>query len=161
MQQFTSSLTNEAQEIIQTLTTEYFKKWIVDEIDFFDSDIDEDDSIVNVERHVFYKDIYVFVDRLKNMISIREDDKLRTMLSQCFRDFALIWHFTKLFDMKKDLLRQTNLVSWYQAMINRFKKRTSLAFSALQNSKYSLTDARARKKFKTFRSANFSIRQNS
>jgi hypothetical protein len=26
MQQFTSSLTNEAQEIIQTLTTEYFKK---------------------------------------------------------------------------------------------------------------------------------------
>ncbi len=111
MQQFTSSFTNEAQENIQTFVIEHFKKWIADEIEFFDSNIDDDDSVVNVDRHVFYKNIYAFVDKLKNMITIREDDKLRTILSQCFRDAVLIWHFIELFDMKKDLLRQANLAS--------------------------------------------------
>ncbi len=43
------------------------------------------------------------------MIIIRDDEKLRTILSQCFLDAFLIWHFIELFDIKKDLLRQINL----------------------------------------------------
>jgi hypothetical protein len=148
MQQLTSSLTTEAQSINQE--TEYFKKWTTDKIEFFDSNVDEDDSIINVDRHVFYKDIYVFVDKFKNMITIRENDKLRTILSQCFRDASLIWHFIELFDMKKNLLRQINLAFWYQVMINRFKKRTSSELSTLQNFKYILTNARFEKDFKQF-----------
>jgi hypothetical protein len=150
MQQFTSSFTNEAQENIQTFVIEHFKKWIADEIEFFDSNIDDDDSVVNVDRHVFYKNIYAFVDRLKNMITIREDDKLRTILSQCFRDAVLIWHFIELFDMKKDLLRQANLASWYQALINRFKERTLATLVTLQSSRYTLTNARAEKNSRIF-----------
>jgi hypothetical protein len=103
-----------------------------------------------MSRHVFYKNIYAFVNRLKDMTNIRDDDKLRTILSQCFRKTAFIWHFTELFDMKKDLLRQANLASWYQIMINRFKKRTSLTLSALQNSKYSLSNARFEKDLRLF-----------
>jgi hypothetical protein len=84
------------------------------------------------------------------MIIIRGDDKLRTILSQCFRGASLIWHSTELSDMKKNLLRQTNLASWYQVLINRFKKRAFLALSALQNSKYTLTDARSEKDSRLF-----------
>ncbi len=84
------------------------------------------------------------------MIAIRENDKLRIVLSQCFRDAVLIWHSIELFDMKKDLLRQVNLASWYQVMIIRFKKRTSSALSTLQNFKYTLTNARFEKDFRHF-----------
>jgi hypothetical protein len=151
MQQFISSLTSTTQSTSSySQSAEYIKKWTVDEIEFFDSNIDDDESIVNVSRHVFYKNIYVFVDRLKNMIVIREDDKLRIVLFQCFRDAVLIWHFIELFDMKKDLLRQINLASWYQIMINRFKKRTSLVLFALQNFKYDLIDARFERDLRLF-----------
>ncbi len=151
MQQFISSLTSTTQSTSSySQSAEYIKKWTVDEIEFFDSNIDDDESIVNVSRHVFYKNIYVFVDRLKDMIVIREDDKLRIVLSQCFRGAALIWHFIELYDMKKDLLRQINLASWYQIMINRFKKRTSLVLFALQNFKYDLIDAKFEKDLRLF-----------
>ncbi len=149
MQQSISFSTTESQSI-NSSSAEYFKKWTTDEIDFFDSDVEEDDSVVNVDQHVFYKDIYAFVNRLKNMITIREDDKLRTILSQCFRGAALIWHFIELSDMKKDLLRQVNLSSWHQTLINRFKERTSVALSFLQNNRYTLTDARSGKDSRVF-----------
>jgi hypothetical protein len=89
MQQSISSSTTRAQSITQS-SAEYFKKWTIDEIDFFDSDIERNKSVINVSRHVFYKNMYVFVNRFKNMIIIRDDDKLSTILSQCFRDAALI-----------------------------------------------------------------------
>jgi hypothetical protein len=89
MQQFISSLITEIRSQDST-HTDFIKEWTVDDIRFFDSNIDDDDSIVNVSRHVFYKNIYVFVDRLKDMIVIRENDKFRIVLSQCFRDAALI-----------------------------------------------------------------------
>jgi hypothetical protein len=148
MQQLTSSLTSEAQSINQG--TEYFKKWTTDEIGLFDPNVDDEDSVINMSRHVFYKNIYAFVNRLKDMTNIRDDDKLRSVLSQCFREAALIWHFTELFDMKKNLLRQINLSSWYQVMINRFKKRTFLTLFALQNFKYILIDARSGKDSRLF-----------
>jgi hypothetical protein len=148
MQQLTSSFTSETQSIAQT--ADFIEKWTIDEIDFFDSNVESDDSVVNAKRHVFYKNVYVFVNRLKNMINIWENDKLRIVLSQCFRDATLIWHSIELFDMKKDLLRQINLSFWYQALINRFKKRTFLTLSALQNFKYTLSDARSEKDSRLF-----------
>jgi hypothetical protein len=148
MQQLTSSFTSETQSTAQS--ADFIKKWTADEIDFFDSNVDDDDSVVNAKRHVFYKNIYAFVNRLKNMITIREDDKLRIVLSQCFRDAALIWHSIELFDMKKDLFRQINLSFWYQALVNRFKKRTFLTLFVLQNFKYTLNDARFEKDLRLF-----------
>ncbi len=148
-QQSISSSTTETQSINQS-ATEYIKKWTANEIEFFDSKIKRNESVINVNHHVFYKNIYVFVNRFKNMITIRDDDKLRTILSQCFRDAVLIWHFTELFDMKKNFLRQTNLVFWHQTLINRFKKRTSQALSTFQSFRYIMTDAKFEKDSRLF-----------
>jgi hypothetical protein len=149
MQQFISSSITEVRSQKAALT-DFIKKWTVDEIKFFDSNVDEDDSMINVKRYIFYKDLYAFVNRLKNMINIRENDKFRTILFQYFRNAAFIWHFIELFDMKRNFLRQVNLASWYQVMINRFKKRTSLTLSALQNFKYDLIETRFEKDSKLF-----------
>ena len=68
--------------------------WKSKDIEFFDSKYERsthiDDSIVNVDHHVFYRDVYVFIDKLKNMTSLREKNKLRIVISQCLRDTVLI-----------------------------------------------------------------------
>ncbi len=86
-QQSSSSLVSTRARFSEEIFT---KEWNFDEIDFFDLELEEDELVVNVDRHVFYRDVYAFVDRLKNMIKSRDDDKLRTILSQCLRDSVLI-----------------------------------------------------------------------
>jgi hypothetical protein len=151
MQQFISSLIFETRSSDHELvSTEFIKKWTTDDVEFFDLELERDESVMNVERHVFYKDIYVFVDRFKDMMNLRKENKLRAILSQCFRESVLIWHFTILSDMKKDLLRQASLISWYQVMINRFKQRTSIILITLQQSHYTMSDARSNKNLRLF-----------
>ncbi len=146
MQQPTPPPTSETHPIGQGSTpTGFTKEWTADDIGFFDPGLEGDGPVVNVGRHVFYRDIYAFVDRLKDMMNLRGEDKLRAVLPQCFRGSALIWHSTELSDMEKDLLRQASLSSWYQAMINRFKQRTPMALASLQQSRYTMTDAQSGK----------------
>ena len=126
------------------------KEWNADEIGFFDPDYEGEGPVVNAGKHVFYKDIYVFVDRCKDMALLRGDDKLRTVLPQCLRGAALIWHSAELSEMEKILLRGTNLTGWYDAMIHRFKERTPVALANLQKAKYSMSDAKNRKDPRSF-----------
>ena len=121
--------------------------WKSKDIGFFDSKYEKsahiDDSIVNADRYVFYRDVYVFIDRLKNMTSLREKNKLRIVISQCLRGTALIWHSAKLSDFEKNLLRnRATLINWYDALIVRFKKRASETLEKLQRLRYIMTDAR-------------------
>ena len=104
-----------------------FKDWNVDDIEFFDFATKSTDSIVNIDKHVFYKNVYAFTNRLKDMTTIKNDSKLRTIISQCFREFVLIWHSIELIDLEKEMLRNAFLTTWYNVMIKRFKKRTSIA----------------------------------
>ena len=126
------------------------KEWNADEIGFFDPDYEGSAAVVNAGKHVFYRDVYVFIDRCKDMAPLRGEDKLRTVLPQCFRGAALIWHSTELSEMEKILLRGTNLGGWYEAMVHRFKERTPVALASLQKSKYTMTDAKDRKDPRSF-----------
>ena len=121
--------------------------WKSKDIEFFDSKYEKsahiDDSIVNVDRHVFYRDVYIFIDRLKNMTSLREKNKLRIVISQCLRDTVLIWHSAKLSDFEKNLLRnRATLINWYDALIVKFKKRASKILEKLQRLRYIMIDVR-------------------
>ena len=93
----------------KTFDQRHFKNWSIEEIDFFDPAIEEIESLINVEKHVFYRNVYAFTDRLKNMTVIKREHKLRTVLFQCLRKSALIWHFIELFDLKKIMLKEISL----------------------------------------------------
>ena len=61
-------------------------------IDFFDSRRENDKNrnvIVNVDRHIYYKDVFVFIDRLKNLKKSSSDHKVRELVAECLRDDAL------------------------------------------------------------------------
>ena len=128
----------------------FSKDLIFEKVEFFYSTVDDQRSIINLEKHVFYKNIFAFVNRLKNVSSVREKNKLRLIISQCLRDTVLIWHSTELFDVEKEIYRNMFLQNWCNVLIKRFKKRISAILNFIQFTKYTLQDARMQKNFRIF-----------
>ena len=131
-------------------------EWRVKNVDFFDFDYDDDivdnvdKSIKYFDKHIYYVDVYVFVDRLKNLVSLRDENKLRIVLSQCLRDYAQKWHSLILFELKKNLLRIASLITWYQILIKSFKKRATQTLQSLQKKRYIMSDAKQQRNFRMY-----------
>ena len=126
------------------------KDWTAKKVEFFDSIADDFESVINLRKHVFYRNIYTFVNRLNDVKSLREKDKRRHIISQCLRNTTLIWHFTELFDVEKEIYRDMSFENWCKMLIKRFKKRASAALNYLQFIKYTLQDVRLRKDSRVF-----------
>ena len=115
-----------------------------EDIGFLDTSYgtDSDGPIANAGRHVFYRDVYAFTDRLEAMAAIRGDDKVRDVIPACLRGDALQWHLTELTDLERDGLRYSPLKSWTATLVKRFKERATVAVQHLQSEKYTVSDAR-------------------
>ena len=62
-------------------------------IDFFDFRRENDKNknvIVNVDRHIYYKNVFVFIDKFKNLKKNSFDHKMREFIVECLRDDAFI-----------------------------------------------------------------------
>lgn len=46
--------------------------------------------LINANKHIFYKNIYVFIDRIKNVTITYENDKIKEIIFIYFRDEILI-----------------------------------------------------------------------
>ena len=72
------------------------------------------------------------------------------IISQCLRKSTLIWHSIELSTLKKKMLKNVSLINWYNALIRRFKKRTSIVLISMQNIKYIMNDVKQQKNFRLF-----------
>ena len=65
---------------------------IVDDIKYFDFtyENEKNNSIVNVNRHIYYRDIFIFVDKLKNLKKSFIDAQFRKFVVFCLRNEILI-----------------------------------------------------------------------
>lgn len=126
------------------------KKWICENIDFSDLNYENTEFIVNVDKHVFYRNIYVFIDRLKDMTMHKNSNKLKNVISQCLRKLALIWHFTKLSDLEKNMRKKAFLTLWYNVLTKRFKQHTSAILINIQTFRYTLKNARKQQDSRIF-----------
>ena len=62
-------------------------------IDFFDFRRENDKNknvIVNVDRHIYYKNVFVFIDKFKNLQKSSFDHKMRKFIVECLRDDVFI-----------------------------------------------------------------------
>ena len=125
----------------------------IEDVDYFDSDYEISESnvlVINVERHVFYIDVYIFVDRLKKLTARRDNDKMQKVIIFCLKDTALIWHFNEFIDMKKTLFRIVTCDQWYAILVKPFKERTAIVVQYIQRERYTLADVRVDKFFRIF-----------
>ena len=122
-------------------------------IDFFDSRRENDKNknvIVNVDRHIYYKNVFVFIDKLKNLKKNFFDHRVRELIVECLRDDALIWHSLKLDEIEKNMFRNASMNQWCRDLIRRFKKRDSQTLKNLQIEKYIMQDVRNDKTFRAY-----------
>ncbi len=63
------------------------------DVKFFDSQLDlsyDQDDVVQIRRKLYYKDVYLFVERVKDAVIMSEAEIVRTNLSTCLRESAQI-----------------------------------------------------------------------
>ena len=122
-------------------------------IDFFDFRRENDKNrnvIVNVDRHIYYKNVFVFIDRFKNLKKNSFDHRVRELIVGCLRDDALIWHSLKLNEIEKNMFRDASMNQWCRDLIRRFKKRDSQTLKNLQTEKYTMQDVRNDRTFRVY-----------
>ena len=61
------------------------QNWKFNKINFFNPEYENVNNvlIINVDKHIFYRDMYAFIDRLKNVISFCDKNKLCIIIFQC------------------------------------------------------------------------------
>ena len=64
----------------------------VDDVGYFNLDYDDSSNalVVNAGRYVFYRDIFTFVDRFKDLSKIYNKNKIKALVLACFRGGAFI-----------------------------------------------------------------------
>ena len=82
--------------------------------------------IVNVDRHVFYRNVYNFIDKLKELKQNFFEFKIKKFVSSCLRDEILIWHSIEFIEFEKNLFKNVNVDQWINVLFNRFKNVFSL-----------------------------------
>ena len=104
-----------------------------EEVGYFDPEHQQEQGngpVVNTGKHVFYRDVYIFVDRLKDLAVTRPNpNDVKRVITACLRGSALMWYSAELTELERDLLRDLDLDRWYTTLINRFKTRIAVALS--------------------------------
>ena len=121
-----------------------------EDVNFFDSNYQEKDkkivnhlafaSVVNANKHVFYRDVYVFTNKLFDLVKQHDNETIENVIIVCFRDIALMWYSMKIDDFLRNLFRDAKLNIWCTALIDRFRTRSSIALIQLTIQFYFLNE---------------------
>ena len=146
-------------------------RWNVQNVNFFDSYYENktifiDDSISHFDKNTFFKNVHLFVNRVKNIVAVKNLKLIRKNFWTCLRDRALKWWQSILIDEQKKLVKfDDNVDEWITALKKRFKKSSSNALNIIITFKYTFENARRRRDsinyvlafFKTIKTIDVSI----
>ena len=122
----------------------------VENVNYFDFDyensFDTNQFIVNSKRHNFYRDVFIFIDHLKNLKKTFFDFRMKKLINICLKKNALTWYNTKFIEIEKNFFRKINIERWCVHFIKRFKKQTSTVLKKLQTEIYIYVDIRRDRK---------------
>ena len=125
----------------QVLKTQVLKP---KDVGLFNPDVAEEHGlgpVATVSSETVYRDIYTWVERLKDLVHVHgSDDVVRQVIQPCLRGSAATWWIAELTDEDRKKLRNADLQRWYSLLIKRFKIQTSVAISRITSSSYSPQD---------------------
>ena len=116
-----------------------------DNVDYFDpfyesKFIDTVFAIKHIGKSIFFRDIHVFVDRVKDVARVKGDTLLRQNLQICLRGSALAWFITELIKNNKRLVTYS-IDEWYRLLLTRWKQLRAQGMIVLLREKYLMQDA--------------------
>ena len=141
--------------VSQTAVTASGSHFKISDVDFFDSKLNEfyeTDDVVQIDRDIYYRNVYFFVKRIRDTITIVETEKIKSNFSNCFRKSIQIWYTKRFFDLKKEALRSLKKKAerWCDALIKKFKRSISSALQVLITKRYILKNVRNQKNIFSF-----------
>ena len=121
--------------------------WRFEDLNFFDiklSTFFEFDSMIKNDKNVYYRNVYLFCERIRNLIVIKSEKLIRINLNICFFDYALIWYISELKTLNRVDLRNFFLEKdWIKKFKLRFKLNHFAVIDALVFERYILVDVRS------------------
>ena len=116
-----------------------------DDVGYFDpfyesKSADTAPAIEHTGKSTFFRDIHVFIDRIKDVARAKGEELLRQNLQLCLRGTALGWYTTELTENDKRLVTY-NLGEWYRLLLARWKPPRSQGMTVLLREKYTVQDA--------------------
>ncbi len=125
------------------------------DVRFFDSQLNssyDSDDVVQMRRDLYYRDVYFFVERIKNAVIMSGAETVRTNLSTCLRGSTQVWYIEGLSDLEKKTLRtfEEEIDHWCNVLFKKFKKSIASTLNYLTTERYTFDDVRANRDIFSF-----------
>ena len=123
-------------------------RWNAQDVGFFDpyyenKTIATGGPVTHSGKDTFFRDVHLFVSRIKDIAAVKNAKLVRKNLWTCLRGRALEWWQSFLTDEQKRLVKLGDGVEeWVAALEKRFKKSPAESLNTLSNAKYTFEDAR-------------------
>ena len=101
-------------------------------------------DIVVLGRDTYYRNVHVFISRIKDLVAAKGRKTIQSQLSTCLRGAALAWYTTELSDFHRNALRsmEDGIDQFCDLLLQRFKGTQTRAIEHLTQEKYTYEDAR-------------------
>lgn len=125
-------------------------RWNAADLGFFDPHLDKsygEGEVVTVGKDTYYRSPILFVERIRDLSTVKGAAIVRSNLNTALRGSALAWYTAELSNLERVGLRadENGVEEWCSAITRRFKESTGVALHNLTSEKYSLHDARTRR----------------
>ncbi|KAJ5675356.1 hypothetical protein N7462_008253 [Penicillium macrosclerotiorum] len=118
--------------------------WKAADIGFFDPGMKNKDGILTSGTTTYFSDVYVFIDRMKDLVNLKSEEVVRTNIHSCLRGDAIRWYTHELSTREKEMMQSCPIASgWFASLLERFKPDRTDALAALEKEKYDWRDVRS------------------
>jgi hypothetical protein len=131
-------------------------RWNAIDLKFFDLIYDEKilitiELIQHVEKDTYFRDVHLFIDRVKNFVVAKRAEIVRNNLYTCLRGSIMTWYTAKVSREEKKLLKMRNNIDvWKRYLLKRFRKRFNVIMITITRERYTLDDARRRRESREY-----------
>lgn len=126
--------------------TFYTEHWKSDNLDFFDSNLNDKniiriEDIIYIRNHLYYWDIHLFTAWMKNIICIKIKEAVYYNLITYLHSTALEWYTAELTDIEKELMLKVDITyEWIFSLIKHFQQWAIQVWFTIKWDSYTLRD---------------------
>ena len=103
----------------------------------------ESKSMIKDDKNVYYRNVYLFIERILNLVITKNHDVVKINLNTCLQNIVLIWYIDELTILKRFELRQIDLTKkWINSFKKRFKFNQFVVINSLITKRFFIVDVR-------------------
>ena len=102
-----------------------------------------DNVIEHFDKDTYFRDIYIFIERIKYIAQIKEDTIVRNSLYICLRETVLTWYTSNLEKDQKRLIKLSIEVNeWIRVLLKKFRQFLNIVMTTVVREEYIMKNVR-------------------